>query len=209
MAAKNYTRAAKRRAKKAQMPELAQAPRKHKDGRKKRKAGHVADSNPCLTVLEARARHMGKAGRAGEMKHPALSEAAGQAIFATLGAEAAEKAWEAYAGLTAAEASYHRYYTGLRLNAKTAKIEMAPERFEARADDRPDLRSEEDRARDAVNRWMRWRGLVMHLPSHQQEAIFDAAYGRCPQMDGGKPTGAGERLAWACDALAKVVEKQA
>lgn len=205
MAVKNYSKAAKRRAKKASLSELADAPRKHKDGRKKRQAGHVAESNPCRPVWEARARQT--SGKPADMNNPALAEAAGQAIYAVLGGDEAKAAWEAYAGFTAAEASYHRHYTGLRLYAKTAKLEMAPERFEARADDRPDLRTEEERSRDAVNRWMRWRGLVMHLPSHQQEAIFDAAYGRCPQMDAGKVTGAGERTARACAALAKVVEK--
>lgn len=204
---KAYSKAAKLKLKRA-MPKLEDVPRKQPNGRKRRQRGQVAESDPQKTVLDARARHMGlKRTDARELKAEALSEPAGQAIYATLTGEPAEKAWQAYAGFTASEARYHVRYTGLRLYAKTAKIEMAPERFESREDDYVDLRSDEEKDRKAANDWMSWRGQIMKLSSADQQAIFDVAYGRVTPMDGGKLTQHGKRFAEAAERFSGVLER--
>lgn len=204
---RNYSKGAKLRAKK-ELPKLEGVPRKQPNGRKRRQRGQVAESDPQRTVLDARARHMGiKKTDARELKVAALSEPAGQAIYAALSGDEARKAWDAYAGFTASEARYHARYTGLRLHAKTAKIEMAPERFEAREDDYVDLRSEDQKDRRAANDWAKWRGLIMHLSAADQTAIFDVAYGRVSPMDGGKITKQGKRFVDAAGRFAAVVEK--
>ena len=203
---KAYTKGAKRRAKKAKLPDLASVPKKQPNGRTRRKAGELAERNPTRTVMEARARQT--SGKVADMNNPAFCEPAGQAIYAFLEPDCRKDAWDAYAGLTLAEAVYHKHYTGQKLHAKTAKIEMAPERFEARADVQPDLRTEEERSKDAANRGMRWRGYLMQLRPEEQKAILDAAYGRVAPMDAGLVTGAGERLAYACDRLAEKIRSK-
>ena len=185
MATKNYSRAAKRRAKK-EMPGLAETPKRKARGRK-RMEQIKADPDAERTVLQARARQTGSDTKdLREMMNPALGEAAGRAIYAVRKGDTAKRLWDAYKGFTAAEAAYAKHYLGMSLNAKTAKIEMMPETFEARADDRPDLRDEEQRSKDASNKWMRWRGMLMQLDKAYQKAILDVAYGRVEPMDRSK-----------------------
>lgn len=208
---KAKTKAEKRRFKKlAQigLPELADAPRKLKRGRA-RMDEIKSEPEAERTVLEARARQAGKQPKdLNEMRDPAYGEAAGVAILAIHGGDTAKRLWAAYRGFTAAEATYAKYYLGLSLHAQTAKLEMMPERLETRPDDRPDLRTEEERSRDASNNWMRWQGLIMHLPCHQQAAIYDVAYGRVEPMSQGKVTDHGRRFVVAMEAFANVLDQQ-
>jgi len=208
-----YSKAARRRNKKA-MPQLADVPRRERSGCFVERTRQIQD-DPQGTVLKARKRRMGHTGPARDMNIAALSEAAGMAIHAVHGDRkdkdgkpVAKTLWDAYRGLTAAEERYHKIVLGQRIHAKTAKIEMMPERFEARDDDNPDLRSEDEKHRDAVNNWMRWRGYVMHLPSYQQVRIFDVVYGRYDPMDGGKVTSNGRKFVEAVEALADVVARK-
>ena len=202
---RNYTKGAKLRAKK-ELPKLAETPRRKSRGRK-RMAEIKAEPNADRTVLEARARQAGSKDL-GAMRLPAYGEPAGQAIMAIHGGDDARKLWDAYTRLTASEAAYAKRYLGLRLHAKTAKIEMMRERVETRPDDKPDHRSDDDKDRDAVNGWMRWRGYVMHLSAADQTAIFDVAYGRVYPMDGGSITAHGKLFVAALERFAKVVEKK-
>lgn len=206
MASKTYSKGAKRRAKKA-MPELASAPRRKTRGRQ-RMAEIKADPEAERTVLEARARQSGlQPKELTEMRDPALGEAAGRAIHAVHKGEAAKRLWSVYTGFTSAEATYAKHYLGLRLHANTAKLEMMVERIETRADDKPDFRTEEERSRDASNNWMRWRGLIMHLPSVQQSVIFDVSYGRAEPMDAGQITDHGRRFVTALEWFAEVIDR--
>lgn len=141
------------------------------------------------------------------LRNPALGEAAGRAIHAIHGGEAAKRLWSAYTAFTASEATYAKHYLGLRLHANTAKLEMMVERIETRADDKPDLRTEEERSRDASNNWMRWRGMIMHLANPDQRVIFDVAYGRAEPMDAGKITTTGAYFVAAIERLADVVDR--
>jgi len=168
-----------------------------------------ADPDAERTVLQARARQMGVEPKdMTDMRKEALGEPAGRAIYLMHSGDHAHRLWETYKGFTAAENQYARRYLGLSLHAKTAKIEMMPETFEARADDQPDLRSDEERDRHTVNRWMQWRGYIMRLPARQQTAIFDVAYGRAEPIDAGQLTPQGRRFVEAMGELAKVIEKK-
>lgn len=209
MMAKNYTKAAKLRAKKS-LPELARTPKRDRNGCFAERTRQQPDPAPETTVLDARKRQTG----AKDPQHPALSEGAGRAIIATREGdeqkkkESIERLWNVYKGLTAAEARYMRLVLGKQVHAKTAKIEMMPERFETRADDKPDLRSEEERHRDAVNTWMRWRGMVEHLPVAMRVAIFNTVYDRVTVYDAGEVTGHGRKFVKAMELLADVVEEK-
>lgn len=206
--ARAYTKGAKLRAKKA-LPALAPVERREKDGRVKRSTRPDYERSPEDKVLRARARQMGKPEqRKSRMKSEALAFAAGRAIYSLHDGKPAARLWDAYTGLTDAEARYLRQSVGLSVYAKTAKLEYLPERFEARDDDSVDDRTDEEKHRHAVNRWMYWRGLVMHLPSFQQAVIFDVAYGRVDPMDGGKLTPYGGRFVEALEKFADVVEEK-
>lgn len=206
---KNYTKGAKRRAKRDMADfDVPDVPRKQPNGRTRRDKAELSDRNPQKVVLAARARHMGKtAKQLDEMRLAALGEPAGMAIYKTHTGDEAHRRWQAYAGFTAAEATYAKTYLGLRLHAKTAKVEYLIERFEARPDDSPDLRSEEERSRDAANNWARWRGYVGCLARPDQQAIYDVAYGRAEPMLGGKVGPYGKRFVEAVGRLADVVER--
>lgn len=195
--------------KKTPLPAVAPVPKKQPNGRKRRRASHIGERNPARVVLEARARHTGNTGKdIDAMRTQALGEPAGQAIYAAHSGDKAKRLWDAYAGYTAAEAVYAKTYLGMRLHAKTAKVEYMIETFEARADDRPDDRTEEERARDATNNWMRWRGHIMHLSRPMQKAIMDAAYGQGDLLRDTKLTAKGRRFVEAVEALADVVERK-
>ncbi|WP_155773868.1 hypothetical protein [Rhodovulum sp. MB263] len=51
---------------------------------------------------------------------------------------------------------------------------MLRERFEISGDDDLDLRTEDEKARAAVTRWLEWQGHVGHLDRREQGAVWDA-----------------------------------
>lgn len=169
-------RALRKAVKLAGMPEVAAVPRREANGRKQRETreGVGAERDPTKTALNARAKHMGEGQtREGRAKVAAQSYAgeAGRAIMASQQGEPARGMTECYTALLRADAAYCSRYLGSRRHAKTAKIEMMPERFEARADDTPDLRTDEERDRQAVSTWMRWQGWLGQIAKHKASAI--------------------------------------
>jgi hypothetical protein len=203
--AKAYTKGAKLRAKKAAqaMPRLAEVPKKQPNGRTRRKTGERETQAVALT---ARARHMGKpASDAREMDLERLSDGAGMALSLICDPGTAESLWRHYASLTAAEARYHRSI-GKSIHAKTAKIEMMQERFETRPDDQIDLRTQEERDRDAVHQWMRWQGALARIAPHHRTAIFDAYRYHVDLVDAGEVLPAGRRFVRAMQVLSVAAE---
>lgn len=218
--AKAYSKAAKIRAKKARSEfALADVPRRAAQGRERMdQIKHEAD--PARTVKEARARHMGvmiepepkgdtkaaarNAAKLAKMRANMLSEEAGKALHLLCDPDTAKRLWGHFTALTAAEGRYHRSI-GKSLYAKTAKIEFMREVFETRADDRPDLRSQDDRDREAVSAWMRWQGLIGRLSAFEQTAIFDGYRREVTFVDAGDVKMAGVRFVAAMRALDRVV----
>lgn len=190
---------------------LAPVPRRELDGsatRAKRTVAAKQERAPDKVALQARARMMGAEGRPLEvMRTQALGEPAGQAIYLIYGKsdpELAAELWQTYATFTACEARYARVVLGKSLHAKTGKIETMPERFEAREDDQPDLRSEDEKHRDAVNAWIHWHGLIGQLHAVYQRDLFDVVRGRREAVGGGVVTRAGERFVEALVLLREV-----
>ncbi len=146
------------------------------------------------TNLEARARQMGLPARdADKMRDQMLGEGAGQALYLLCKPDHAKRLWDHYTALTAAEARYHRSL-GKSIHAKTAKIEAMREVFEVSAESTVDLRSEEDRDRDAVRRWMHWQGNIMRIHGHLQAAIYNAYRQHATLVDAGVATKAGREF---------------
>lgn len=201
MAAKAYTKGAKRRAKKAGLPELAAVPKKKARGRK-RMEQIKRDPDAERTVLQARARQSGKTPNdLTEMRHTAFGEDAGRAIYAMHEGDAAKSLWDAYTALSGAYRRYLSTCIGASVDAKTAKIEMMPERFETSASDTPDMRSEEDRHRAALNAWHGWKIALARLPLGDSAAVYSALHGWGALMDAGKITTQGARFVGAMTAL--------
>jgi len=201
---KAYSKGAKLRAKKAGLPDLAEVPKKQPNGRKRRPKGHIGEKNPEKTVLTARARQSGKSPKdIGEMRATAYGEAAGMAIYAIHGGDTAKRLWDGYTALSGAYKRYLSICLQSGVDAKTAKIEMMPERFEASASDTPDMRSEDERHRAAANAWHGWRNTLNELPLGHSAAIYAALHGWGDLMDGGQITAQGRRFVSAMEKLDK------
>lgn len=223
------TKAKRNRAKfTAALPALAPTPRREIDGKSTRaKREPKGETGADIVALDARARQIGrtikrektrdgkphrdniaanKATRA-EMRKQSYGEAAGRAITLARWGGQAERLLSAYRGLTAAEERYHRVVLGQSIHAKTAKLEMMPDRLETSADDAPpDLRSEEDRHRAAVNEWMRWKGYTQTLCAAHRSAIWNASRGLVELHRGDALTPHGRAFIQAIEALADVVD---
>lgn len=204
---KAYSKGAKRRAKQA-MPGLAATPRRKARGRARMdELPGEREDEAQSTVLTARARQMGlPASKALDMKHARLSEGAGMALDIIYDPEEATRLWGHYVAMTASEAKYHRSL-GKSIHPKTAKIEMMQERFETRPDDAIDLRTEEERDRDAVTSWMRWQGIIGRLDARHQSSIFNAYRHQIEMVSGGYVTAAGRRFVDAMVRLDLLMQK--
>jgi hypothetical protein len=190
---------------------LAAVEAREADGRPKRSQSPTYEKDAAVGPLQARCRHAGKEPTAANMRTVTAQSFEGEAGMAiNAGAKDArevERLWQVFTGLDGAEARYYRLYIGVSRHAKTAKIEMEPEPIETRPDDRPDLRDEDERARDAVNGWMRWQGYLGHLAAYEQTAIHDALKQRCDMQREGRLTTAGQSFIHALRRLADVVEQ--
>lgn len=154
--------------------------------------------DPCAVVVAARMR--AGAPNPDEARRPMWGESAGQAIAQQAPAEAAEL-WDTFKRIDAADDAYARRFTGIRRFPNVAKLEMLPDRFETRDDDRPDCRTPEEKDRDAVANWARWQGLLSRLGQDQHAVIVDAMRHRARLMHGGKATVAGKAFVAAMQAL--------
>lgn len=183
------------------MDERREARARQEIARQEQDADHVA--------LKARCRHAGWVET--ELAKARLQSMEGQAGLAiTIGAKddnERSRLWDVWRGLDGAEATYFRRILGKSRHAKTAKIEMQPpEALETRPDDRPDLRDEDQKDRDAVNGWMRWKGFLGHLATHERVSISQALQHKSGLVKDGKLSVSGVTFLAAMRELARVVE---
>lgn len=188
---------AKRR--KAAQRELRQDQARHLRERKSQ------PEDPRKTALEARAKMLGKPK--GDPSLPLYGHPCGIAIDAMAAdLDEALALWEIFDRIDKAHAAYCRHVLSVRRFAKTAKIELMPERMETSADaPAPDLRSEDERHRDAQNGWARWTARLARLDARQRTAITDTMRGVCEPVRDGKVTCAGREMVAGVKAL---VEKR-
>lgn len=205
---KNYSKSAKRRVKKqlAGM-ELAETPKRQPNGQKRRRSD--APNDPTKVVLQARVRHLGgkdtKEGRR-DADRTHLSTKIGLVMQYECGQDEVRKLWQVFTGWCAAEDTYRRRYLGASENAKGAAIQMVPDRMETDTGHTVDLRSGEERDRDAVTNWMRWQGHLGALSAAQSTALHDARLERVELWREQAPTHRGMQSLQALRALRKEVE---
>lgn len=177
---------AKRR--KAAQRDLRQDQSRHVRERKAR------PEDPRKTALTARVRMLNRPK--GDPSLPIYGHPCGVAIDAlAVSLDEALALWALFDRIDKADAAYCRHVLGVRRFAKTAKIELLPERMETNADaPAADLRSDEEKHRDAQNGWGRWTACLARLNARHRLAITDTMRGvREPTRDG-KVTRAGHEM---------------
>lgn len=206
---KAYTKGAKRRAKKmlAALPELAETPKREKSGRKRRRTrtSDGTDRDAADVALKARARQMASKDIAA-MRDTALETGAGRAIRASCSKDTAEKLLAVWGGYVAAWSRLAKHDLGISPDAKVARLEMLPDRFGVRPDDKPDLRTDEQKAKDARNAWQPYRVAFAKLPQRDRVAINTARVTTVDMVELGKATPAGKRFVAALKNFAGLVE---
>lgn len=132
----------------------------------------------------------------------AYAEPAGQAIMiGVVDKDEASQLWQTFRNCDAADDAYARRFVGTRRFPNVGKLEYLPERFETRDDDRPDSRTQDEKDRDAVNRWMHWQGLLGRIGRDHHTAIVDAMRHRARLVHAGKLTRTGTAFIAAMRAL--------
>ena len=164
--------------------------------------------DPRKVVIAARARFMG-VDPSDDMLAAMLCEPAGRAIH--LGAKDSDEAkrlWSIFTRIDGADETYHRLIIGKPRFPAVSRLEMMPERFETRADDRPDLRTEDEKVRDTKIAWSRWQALLWRLGQYHTYTIQNAMRHSGPVMVlGGKLTTAGQAFVAALRSLRREDEK--
>lgn len=88
-----------------------------------------------------------------------------------------------------------------------ARMEILPEAFEARPDDKPDPRTPDEKAADAKASWDRWRSILRTLTGHERVMIDDGLFGVREFVRDGKPTTSGLAFVAALRVLSAIVDR--
>lgn len=187
------------RHRKAIMAQLRQDQHRHVRERK------AKPEDPRKTALDARKRHVGKPK--GDLSLPMYGHPCGIAIDAL--ADNLSEAlilWDVFDRIDRSDAAYCGRVVGVRRFAKTAKIELMPERMETSADaPAPDLRDDDERHRDAQNGWARWIAVLSRLDAPQRKAITGTMRGLLDAVRDDEVTRAGGDMV---DGLRRISEME-
>lgn len=150
--------------------------------------------DPRKTALDARVRMLTRPK--GDPSMPIYGHPCGVAIDALAdNLDEALALWELFDRIDKADAAYCRHVLGRRRFAKTAKLELLPEKLETSADaPAADLRSDDEKHRDAQNGWARWTARLSRLSAQQRLAITDTLRGVRDPIRDGKVTRAGRDM---------------
>lgn len=203
---KARTRAAKIRAKRAAagLPGLAAIPERKKRGGA-RMAEIKSDPEASQVALAARANHMGKDGSnpkvRAEMRSQSLAGQAGAALTLSTAPDTAKRLAALYCDFCACYERYTRIALEVGCHAKSGKIEMLPNPMPDAMEYTPDLRTEDERHRAAINKWGEWKGRLNQIGVGHTSAIWTAFHGFRDLHDGAKVTAAGARFVAAMELL--------
>ena len=192
----------------AALPELAEVGKRQPNGQRRDRA--IIPRDPRKTALEARCRIFGVAVTKTNMaaltgQH--MSNQIGLVMERECSPSEIPRLWDTWQGFCGAERTYRLRYLGQSGSAKSAAIAMVPDRMETDKSYNVDMRDSDERDRDAVSNWMRWRGYLGHLTGRQQGFIHDAEMERGSDLwANGAPTATGHVTLDALKELAVVVE---
>ncbi len=90
------------------------------------------------------------------------------------GREKIDRLWQTLLNLSIAYGMYQRHYLGIKSEPACMNIMHTQEYQEIMNAYASDLRTEEDKARDAANNWMRWQGFMGKLDARKVSLIHHA-----------------------------------
>ena len=108
---------------------------------------------------------------------PMLTSELGCIIASKLKRDEAAQVWDIWQRYSMAERTYRIRYIGTTGDPQGAAIQMVPEPMQSDQSASVDMRSQEERDRDAVNNYMRWQGHLGCLTAHQASALRQAERG--------------------------------
>lgn len=188
--------------------DLAETPKRGKDKCFVERTRQQAEE-PQRTALQARVRHFG--GEDTQKGRAALSDdfcgsQIGFVMKAKCSNDEAKRLWQMFRAWCAAEDQYRRRYLGQSEHPKGAAIAMVPDRMETDTGHSVDLRTAEQRDRDAVRAWMQWQGHLGRLGKADRLALQDMRLERVDLWRDKAPTSRGLAALEALRALHLVVE---
>lgn len=193
----------------ANLPVLAETPRKQPNGRTRRTEDSATD--PRKTALQARVMRFGGEdtlkGRIALSGQHSGSQI-GLVMQATLKPHEIAPLWQTFQTWCVVEATYRRRYLGQADTPKGATIMTPPEPMETDKSHSVDLRDPDQKDRDAVNRWMQWQGYLGQLSAAYLRVLHDARLERADLWRYQRPTQRGLNAVEALKALHVVVEKK-
>ncbi|MDB6455000.1 hypothetical protein [Falsirhodobacter sp. 20TX0035] len=204
--------AERKRRKKARIAgfDLAPVPRREKQAREKGRFVK-AEEDPRNAALNIRCIRFGLSpNRSNRHKVSGQHMACdiGFVLEARCGDAEVSRLWQVWQSWGAAERTYRLRYLGQSETAQSSAIAMVPEPMQADDGHSVDTRTPDERDRDAVNGWMRWRGYLGHLSSVDQAALHAARRETGPALwQDGNPTGQGIATLDALRHLADMAEK--
>lgn len=173
----------------APVAKRAQQPR-NREGRFERPA-----EDPQREALNSRCRRFGVPANAHNretMRTPWMGCDLGFVIHARCKEREAARLWDVFSRWSRAEATYRIRYLGQGEQPAGAALQMIPDRMETDQSATVDVRTPEERDRDAVTVWMRWQGFLGHLSSDARTALHGARREDGRELwGGGEPTSAG------------------
>lgn len=113
--------------------------------------------------------------------------------------------WGLFATMLATYCTYYTRVMGNPLWPAVSKMEFLPERMEARADDRPDTRTEDEKVKDAIRAWREWERHLAKLPGPHFTAVNNAIFDRAQMIRDGWATTAGASFVEAMRTLRGIV----
>ncbi|WP_136685684.1 hypothetical protein [Falsirhodobacter xinxiangensis] len=132
----------------------------------------------------------------------------GFVMEACCGDREVSRLWDTWQGWGAAERAYRLRYLGQAETPASSAIAMLPEPMQTDEGHTIDTRSPDERDRDAVNNWMRWRGSLGFLSSHEQSLLQAARREVGPTLWDAGPTSHGREVLNALRRLADIAEKR-
>lgn len=173
---KAYSVAAKRRAKQS-LPKLAPIEKKVQH---RIKGKFAKEDDPQKTAREGRERQLGGKGRrllSGDPMNPILGHEIGYVLQACCKPEVAVRLWDTWQAYCAAEEAYRKRILGMSAHPKGASIQAMPEPLQTDQSMRVDMRTDEERDRQAVSVWMKWQGYLGCIPTDWASAMRQAERG--------------------------------
>lgn len=167
--------------------------------------------DPRIVVLTARCVQMGKEPTEANRLAASwqiMGDPAGRAIAAEARDDMeAGKLWELFRRYDACHDAHHRRIIGRPRFPNVSKVEFLPETFEAREDEATDIRTQDEKDRDAANRWHRCMAVIYKLARHEREALMGALFLRVPLTKGATCTTAGRQFVMALRMVRDVEER--